>query len=69
VVTRSVADLPEIQQTVLGNATSQRSARTTTVMASMNFGSFRPRYEKYFWKIDYYDADACTAPMNPADPL
>ncbi len=71
VVTRSVADLPEGDQ-----ATVLEKVRTFSAFSTDNdpygehdFGSFVHGDVKYFWKIDYYDADGVYGSDNPADPL
>jgi hypothetical protein len=71
VVTRSVADLPEADQ-----AAVLEQVRTFAAFSVDNdphgehdFGSFVHSSEKYFWKIDYYDADGVYGSENPADPL
>ena len=69
IVTRSVADLPEDDQAIV-----LEQVRTFSAFSADNdphgehdFGSFTHRSEKYFWKIDYYDADGVYGSENPAD--
>ena len=70
VVTRSVADLPEADQaTVLEQVrTFSAFTRDNDPHGEHDFGSFEHGGVKYFWKIDYYDADGVYGSENPADP-
>jgi hypothetical protein len=71
VMTRSVADLPEGDL-----AAVLEQVRTFSAFSADNdphgehdFSSCVHGSEKYFWKIDYYDADGVYGSENPADPL
>jgi hypothetical protein len=71
VMTRSVADLPQVDQaTVLEKVrTFSAFTRDNDPHGEHDFGSFVYGDVKYFWKIDYYDADGVCGSGNPADPL
>jgi hypothetical protein len=71
VVTRSVADLPEGDQAIVLEKVRTFSAFSTDndPYGEHDFGSFIHGDVKYFWKIDYYDADVVHGSENPADPL
>jgi hypothetical protein len=71
VMTRSVADLPEGDQaTVLGQVrTFSAFSADNDPHGEHDFGSFVHGEVKYFWKIEYYDADGVYGSENPANPL
>ncbi|MET4493548.1 DUF3768 domain-containing protein [Bradyrhizobium sp. LA7.1] len=71
VMTRSIADLPEDDQATLLEQVRTFSAftRANDPHGEHDFGSFVHGDVKYFWKIDYYDADGVYGSDNRADPL
>jgi hypothetical protein len=70
IVTRNVADLPEGDQASLLEQVRTFSAFNADIdpHGEHDVGSFVHRSEKYFWKVDYYEADGVYRSESPADP-
>jgi hypothetical protein len=66
----SVAELPDMVKADALHQTATYDAFTADndPHGEHDFGSFELVGRKFFWKIDYYDADCCYGSENPGDP-
>jgi hypothetical protein len=70
VLTAGVHALPETVRAaaLVAVARFKRFTKANDPHGQHDFGSFELYREKFFWKIDYYDAQGEFASEDPADP-